>query len=1113
MRDTTLEQGIAALRSELTDSQRAAAEPFLDVIATAGAGTGKTRLLAARFLMTAISLYEKSENAESSEKISKIAAMTFSEKAAAEMWNRICETAFALYWMTKDKNYFELYRSLRDANISTIHSFCYKLLSKMPLCAGLEPNFDVQPEEIIPQDFIIDFMSEIAEEDLEMRKELLRLIFRYSRWRVQNILCEMFQKRQMVAYAVQECATMSQDELTRGWNEILRTRWDEFRYAVQQNIDAISANSDTGKAGYKWRWIAENIPQHKDLPDTQFLVEMKEMLKSLGLAKIDDRLDNFRNFIKDTALGAEALDEFAIDVISFAKIYLAFEDYIWLALDRSKVLDYNELLLRAKDVIENMSPSERKALLPSYILLDEFQDTSPLQWEIFKHLLPTLQKILLVGDEKQSIYRFRGADVSVVRKGEELVSQRGGKKVPMNENFRTGARLLNLLNAIFEKVFPQESDIPYEARFQKLEPATSGEDNSSLYLIMPEENFEQSDTIVRFILAALDGQYLVGDGEPIRPGDFMVLTKSRKLAFEIIRELRGKNVPAIPLAETGFFDAPEIAVILHFISFIADWRRNGALYALLRSPIFDIGDDEILKIRRAYKEKYLWQCMEKTAASDSDENDDIVSAFEMLKKYLDVADFAHPDELLDEFLNSNGVLSALCAYLPEVATANVKKLMAHIRMLSAQAGMTFGEIQRTLAAEKEQNQTGYAIPVETKDVVRVSTIHSAKGLEAKIVIVADPGKRGGGRNKNGFYWEPSIPGQIIPKPANKNFSTLIHSVASALDLDRDRAEYERLFYVSLTRAKRHLIVVGKSGKNGKIEKNSFARRIIDGIGGDGAKMIIPEQLPDGFYMISPSEIEAPPKWQKSTEEHRPKIDLTSMTIAPKRLFKISAGNAAKFVVCQKLFYKDYLENAEETIPDKVFHSADESELSKNSLEFGKIAHILLSAAPFPSVKSAVELAKKLSDNERFLKVAESFAKSEQNRQLAQNIPMQEIPLYLRTGELIVNGIADVLLKNPAEVWDYKTGRQSKFHRALYSAQINIYRLAYAKFLGKEPTEIIGKIIWIGRDNIIEEAVKWDDTLENKLAQLPKYLADGDEKNFAKILDDEICAECGKCVSK
>ncbi|RKZ27761.1 hypothetical protein DRQ26_02515 [bacterium] len=1087
--------------TKLTASQDRAADPEKDVIASAGAGTGKTRLLSERFLRTAIS---------SGEKVSKIAALTFTEKAAAEMWDRICQTAFDLYWKDKDERWLEIYHSLDGANISTIHSFCHRLLSQMPFKAGLSPDFEVNPEDIVPEDCVIDFLSEQVKDD-EMRREVLRLIKRYSRRRLKDILCQMFKKRQIIGAAVMENEKIDEEKLVEEWQRNFLELWSEFWNIVEKNADKILPKAvSKNKTADKWRWLLDNIPQKSKFPDEKFIEEMNNKITRLGLNEIDEKLDDFRKLLKEFAINLSEAYELAHDIVSISRLYTAFEDFIWLGTDRSSTVDYNGLLIRAKELIEKLSPEEQRKILPSYILLDEFQDTSPLQWEIFKLIEPNAKKILLVGDEKQSIYRFRGADVSIMRDGEDLISHRGGEKIVLDKNFRTGTKLLNLLNKIFENTFPEKTEVRYEARFQKLESTKDYE--SSLRLVLMENSEGQADAVVNVILAALEGQFFSIDGRNVSPGDFLVLAYQRNLVFEILKKLRERNVPAVPLVESGFYYAPEVATLFHLAAFLSSQQMNGSLYYLLRSPVFNIDDEEIFQIRTHCKRtprnekssqenETLWECIEHWAHENRDENDRIVYAYTTLKNLLEFSHDNPLDVVPKKFLDTDGVFYSLCSYLPDVATANVKKFLAKVNSLVSEIGMNNEEIFKILKAEREQDATGYAPPLETKDVVRISTIHSAKGLEAEIVVVADPLKL---RNSNSgdFYFEPTIAGKIIPIPYLDNYKTFVHHLAGAIGKDKRDAEYKRLFYVALTRAKRHLIVVGK------IKANSFIQYILSGVGFD-QKGKLPEDHPEGLFTIKSSEIKAPQKWKEHIPEEKPIKDLTSTAVKPKKFFKISVVRASHFVACPEFFFKKFLENGG-IFGEENFAVNNTRNVEKSSKEFGNIVHKLLSYAPFKSEKHASAMAQKISDDEKIKILAEKFFKSKYNKILLESDILQEIPVYLNTGELVLTGFPDVLLKNPYEVWDYKTGRHSKLNEILYSAQINIYRLIYAASLGKNPAEIVGRIIWIEKDKIFDQIVEWDAEIEDKLKNLANSLYIGDESAFSRIYDGEICASCGLC---
>jgi len=1025
--------------------------------------------------------------------------MTFSEKAAAEMRERICACSFDMYRETRDARWFDIYRALRDAHISTIHSFCRDLLLKKPLDAGLDPDFAIEPAEIAAREFVDDFLSEFLARSDENAGMLLRLIRKYSRRRLQDMLFRCFSNRQMYGGALRTCAKQDWQDLSARWQESYAQKWREFRNAIAQNIDEIAVRVKQPKQGHKWQWLLDNVPHREAPPDVCFLEQLKENLANLTLTKFPPVVWAFRKLVGEIGAGAEEIAFAAQDGVEFARLYTEFEDYVWRGHDRWRTVDFNELLIRAKALLEEFGADNMRAILPENILLDEFQDTSPIQWEIVARMKPVMRSILLVGDEKQSVYRFRGADVGIVREGEKLISERAGKFSALAINFRTKPRLLGILNKIFANEFATDGDISYRARYQELlpKPDADGADDSALCLVLPDADGDkkgnQYRAICALIAAATESAFPWSSEKPTGYGDFMVLARSRASVSGVVEQLRRANIPAVPLAEGDFYSAPEVRTILFLVDFLADTRRNGALHALLRSPAFCLSDGEIAHAFAMSEDGILWEKLGQYVREPS-ANERICRAYNIIGGLVSMSSEARPDIVIDKFLSADGVLAALCGEFPDITRPNIGKIVGQIKSFSVRAGMNFADISGALRAAREEDRAGYALPIETKDVVRVSTIHSAKGLEAKTVIIVDFDTSRMGGDSEKIYIEREFGNCPVLEPRDKSQRTCIHEGAKALNKDKDDAEMSRLFYVAMTRAKENVIVVGYDASN------SFTSRVLTAFGGGYKKGFIPpDALPNGLIVMKASEIAAPPA-EKITQAQQKKIDLSHPILVDGCKLAISVGRAAEFIVCPRRFY---LARFGEDIPTEM--SDDDAEFTP-AREWGVIVHNFLSGAPFDSLEQAAQLAQKFPESARLVAIAENFIKLGLNEQLWRAQAMIETSLWLRHGNLIINGIADVILPDVPSVWDYKTGQSTPMKEALYSAQLNIYRLAVAQWKGISPNNVAAQIVWIGKEGKFTiETVQFCGI--ERLSALHKTVDANDESGLDIIENEMLCKDC------
>ncbi len=431
----------------------------MDGLVCAGAGTGKTTVLATRFLNYTWEL--DLPNIRNS--VSKIAAITFTEKAANEMRERIFELAFNNFIENNDSRWFTIYRTVEMASICTIHSFCRSLLAQNPLKAGINPSFNVEPQDIPAQEYTEEFLSFLVEGQLDKKDTVLWMIEKLSRKNIKSCLSEIFRKRQYLGKAIHKLAGANPERLAKQYKEFVidyinkkaENYLSELEDIMQNDplFPEISGNViDTLNA-----FLSQEVKQYSCGED--ILNRLNDILRG---KRLKGRISQLRESLKDEKKISTAewknLDELATLAVEIAKLYVEFEKYLWAGYEYDSTVDFNELLIRTLALFDKLDEKQKQNIYPANILVDEFQDTSPIQWDIINELAKYSKNVLLVGDEKQSIYRFRGADVSVIRKAEQFIIDRKGDKLPQNPypldiNYRSSRRLLRLFNRIFRHHF------------------------------------------------------------------------------------------------------------------------------------------------------------------------------------------------------------------------------------------------------------------------------------------------------------------------------------------------------------------------------------------------------------------------------------------------------------------------------------------------------------------------------------------------------------------------------------------------------------------------------------------------------------------------------------
>ncbi len=975
---------------------------------------------------------------------------------------------------------------------------------RFPLEAGIDPGFSVEPEEIPAAEFTEEFLANLLEKEPKQRAKIFQLIQSFSRKRINDFLAGIFNKRQYLGYAVRKLANIEPDALARDYREFAKNtiaeRTDavltELHHAVEANRDFINSKKDSDKSG-GYRSILEL--SEIEMPAVEHIHQLSDAMKGKRFGdaiELNEVRDKSKKFItKILAFEPGDIDDLAAIAVSLAKLYVRFEQYIWSAHDPESTVDYAELLVRANELIAKIPDSSKDKISPRNLMVDEFQDTSPIQWEIIRKIAGNTDSVLFVGDEKQSIYRFRGSDVSVVRKGEDFVERRKCSKIspipfPLKCNYRTSRRLLRLINMIFEKAFPGTPEYDFEARFQELQSPDDIADGGTLWIVTPDKKFEQARIARDIVLKGLDEGI---PDEPIRNrGDFLILARSRRTVFDTIYYLRKAGIPAIPLDESHFYQAREIAFLTNIIDFLADKRRKGALFAILTHPVFNVSAGEIIQKLGTDVQLTLWQRLEGyfkkplDAKNSNDFDSPLGQAYTKLSEFQNNIETNSIDRVLADFLQKREILTPLISSSSEVQWENVKKFLSHLRELVSD-GLSLTEISRTLLSERQADSAGYAIPAETADVVRVSTIHSANGLEGKIVIVIDPGGNWGDRrNKPPFNAEPEFPGMVVPIPPPRKESQIIE-IAKFISSLKEKAEYERLFYVALTRVCNQLFIIAKGNS---VRHDSFFKKSISAFGGNydnktGELTWHDDEQPDGIEPIKPEAICYPDMSEKFPRTERPIIaDYTNRrTLARKA--KISVTKAAEFLACPELVEsgsvnKHNRADTDEKAPDEV---------PGLGMEFGSMIHSFLALAPFESREQALELAREICTidviRSRFMRTVESFLDSDFAGDEIDADIQTEAPMWLNIGGLLIEGKLDAVSRS--KIWDYKTGKRSEIKHALYSAQLNLYRLGFARFINIEPQNIDAAIIWLSSDGVEVVAIPYPNDFEDKVAEFANFV--------------------------
>ncbi|TMK69513.1 MAG: hypothetical protein E6G50_12185 [Actinobacteria bacterium] len=736
--------------ARMNPEQHAAVDARGVVFVSAGAGTGKTKVLVERF---ARAVCDEGLDVES------VLVVTYTEKAAGELRRRIRARLTAA-------ERHDLARALDGAWISTIHGFCHRLLRSHAFAAGVDPRFRVLDESqgrvLRTEAFDAALDAFCGGDD----PERLRLLAVYGAANLRRMLIGVYET---LRAAGRELVLELGD---RPSLDSCRADWAEAARCLAGDAGASETTREAARQ-------ALTIAETETAADRLFELS--------GLKLRGERAATY----EEARLGVEqaALDELAArdrDLLQelLAGFAAAYQD----AKDQESALDFEDLQLRARDLLrDDEAIRAREQLRFRSIMVDEFQDTNRLQCELIDFLAggPGEKEVFFVGDEFQSIYGFRHADVHVFRERRAA----SPNVLPLTLNYRSRPEVLAVVNHLFGADFGDE--------FQPL--TASGEFPDPVFgapvelLVTDKASYADDDrihwrraeakAIARRIRELLDAGAATA-------GEIVLLFAAGTDAEWYEQELRELGVPTYRATGKGYFGQQQVVDLLNYLRLLHNRYDDEALVSVLASPFVGVSNDALVLLRRAAPKRPLFVGLERGTPETLPQRD------------------AH---LLRAFRQRYDRLAALSARL-SLEQLCIRKLARLARSYEELRGP---DVEGFVRFVRDQEAVGAreleaVAEEEGADAVRLLTIHAAKGLEFKVVVVADAG-----RDK-----APPPTDEILalsdgrfgfrvadPITSERRGAFAYEAVREARKQE-ERAERLRLYYVAMTRAKDRLIVSG-----------------------------------------------------------------------------------------------------------------------------------------------------------------------------------------------------------------------------------------------------------------------------------------------------------------
>jgi ATP-dependent exoDNAse (exonuclease V) beta subunit len=845
------------------------------LVVEAAAGTGKTSELVRRIISVI-----KSGRAT----LDQIVAVTFTDAAAGELKLRLrgeIERERQSPETSPDEREFltEALPQLEEAHIGTIHSFCGDLLRERPVEAGIDPLFEVASEDTSRPLFEMAF-DRWFESQLANPSEAVRRILR---------------RRTRREYTGDRPATLARRRSGEGPRRRLRSAALElierrdfpapWRHnpgfdrdtQIDSLIDDMKELASWAERGQPKQWFTKSLVDLKHI-----VTDMTRAEEDLGrdYDGIEARLFDFlsgwksKNYVayyardefpeKELKAKREALKERVQEFVAEAGADLAprlrddlmvvLEEYTRLK-ERAGCLDFLDLLLRARNLVRD-NKSVRQELQHRFtrVFVDEFQDTDPLQAEIlvllsadeanetdWRKVKPVPGKLFIVGDPKQSIYRFRRADVALYEAVKRQVVASGGALVELNVSFRSVPQIQEAVNAAFSLVMapatepaPEAALTPTssQARYVPLAPHRHGIDTQPAVIALPvpepypaadyrkpifwkiEET--EPDGVAAFIewLVRESGWTVTERRDPtkqvpIEPRHVCLLFRRfRSFAKDVtrpyVRALESRRLPHLLVGGSGFHAREEIEAIRNALSAVERPDDELAVFATLRGPLFALTDAQLLAYRSKHATLHPFKQPEEGLPESSAEVAEALAVLRGLHRGRNRRPIA---DTIGRLLATTRAHAGFANWSTgEQALANVARLMDMARRSERSGLISFRAFVDWLVDQAETGEASDApIIEEGLDGVRIMTVHKAKGLEFPVVILVDMTANAA---RDASRWTDTERGLCVTTLAGCSPPELLEHADE--EKQRDIEEAARVLYVAATRA-RDLLVVSTVG--------------------------------------------------------------------------------------------------------------------------------------------------------------------------------------------------------------------------------------------------------------------------------------------------------------
>jgi ATP-dependent helicase/nuclease subunit A len=765
----------------------------------AAAGTGKTTALVARIVSAVCA---------GRARLGEIAAITFTEKAAGELKMRLREKLEEA--LTGDKLRDAL-GDLERAHITTIHSLCAWILRERPIEAVVDPQF-VVADEFQRQLLFEEAWEEWLEAELAANPPALRQALMFG--------VELDTLPELAALLVNHRDHFSSAKLAEPKPlhvDAVVAELTSATPALERCLQHFTSRSENSYA--RARILLDALPSLRRATKERRIAVLRALEltgpKSKAHFDGDEGFREMKDIVKKLGAILEVFSvtadhNFLVELVSWLR---GFVDHFQKIKQDRALLDFDDLLAKTRDLLRNNAEVRRDLQRRfKFVLIDEFQDTDPVQMEIVLLLGEGAPgRLFVVGDPKQSIYGFRRADIEMYADARRQI-ERKGKVLTFRQNFRSKSTILDWVNDVFAKILVKSADGDYQPEYIALAswPKLQTE-RPAVTLLRPIQPVDATPDELRRVEAAAVARYLLQqvDSDACRWGDVALLFRSFTGVETYGDVLREHGVPFRVVGGRGYYQRQEIQTLSSLLSCLDNPADKLNLVATLRSPLFGWADELVFLVSESIRLDYL-------AVVTPDSPEQVKQTFALLRELHECRHDFSVAGYVERVLARTRMCEAFYASQPDGAqcVANLLKALELARQFET-AGLHSlrGFVQRSretvLSGIEEESSPASE---ETDNVVRFLTMHKSKGLEFPVVVLPD---LAGKSTDSGAKLLFSRDGGCEVRFAGRR--TAGFDEAGDDRKKREEAEEIRLLYVAATRAKDRLVIPWFAEKGGRIE--------------------------------------------------------------------------------------------------------------------------------------------------------------------------------------------------------------------------------------------------------------------------------------------------------